>query len=88
MSKLVARFPHQPPYMEIYISNAGVELHYFGQTEADRQGVTLDPVRARTLATLLMHASNEAEMMRMRQAMEDERHEVDAIVQSVRKPGT
>jgi hypothetical protein len=86
MSKLLVTFPTDPTNaarskIKIYISTAGVEVISDGV-------ITLDPVEARTLATLLMHASNEAEMMRMRQAMEDERHEVDAIVQAVRKPGT
>ncbi len=87
MSKLIATFPTDPANaarskFKISISTAGVEI------STDRDGLTtLDPVEARTLATLLMHASNEAEMMRMRQTMEDERSEVDAIVQAVRKPG-
>ena len=77
MSKLIARFPHQPPYIEIYISLGGVELHVAGV--AAPTVMTLDPVQARTLATLLVHASNEAEMMQMRKKLEDERPEPSPI---------
>lgn len=89
MSKLIAKFPNQPPNVEIHISTAGVEL-YVGSTDEDRRAMTLDPVSARTLGTLLNHASHEAEMMRMRAAMEHEHEEtqkeVDSIVSIVRPP--
>ena len=67
MSKLIAVFPNQPSRMYIHISLAGVELHCEPGAE-----MTLDPVQARTLASLLMHASNEAEMMKMRTQAEEE----------------
>ena len=94
MSKLIATFPNDPnnsarSKFKIYISTAGVEV------VSDPSGVTtLDPIEARTFGMLLSHASHEADMMRMRQIMEDEHHstekeiaEVAAIVQGVRKPG-
>lgn len=66
MSKHIATFPDKSPNMSIEISGGGVELHCDGPT------MVLDPVQARTLATLLMHASSEAEMMHMRAKMNEE----------------
>lgn len=67
MSKLIAEFPNRERVgkVQIFISLGGVELVCNTQ-------LNLDPVEARTLATLLMHASNEAEMMKMRASMEEE----------------
>ena len=85
MSKLIAEFPNRERVgkVQIYISLGGVEI-------VSNTQLLLDPVEARTLATLLMHASNEAEMMKRQHEMEEEwekRKDLRPDPSPIRKPG-